>query len=434
MSSDVSQINYWKDSNSTKSEPSPYKKEADVSTSAVFLSYDTFLGLSVIGGLLALDHLYLRSPHTFLAKLIVNIITFGSWWLYDASQAIFNRDVVKVFGLGIPGFGMKGIGAGVLSNNVPDKNHLSFFIYSIALLFGGLFGIDSFIVGDKQSGIIRLICLITGILAPIAIGWWIFNIGKFFLRTKDVTKQYWKYFGLSEPSEDKMSIGEKILSRIPIVGRVVNIVDKFKDEAVNDAENLVEAIVENPVNTVESVIGQKVNTLVKSTGNTLGAVIKPMEQVVEEAIQPVLEPVMSVAEPFKETLNSGIQLAQSGLNTVQNGISLGRDALNTGSKLVERTLNVVGETADSATKALTLLPSAATLSSGLTTRVAQSALSTLNQTGGNLSESDILSKLFMGTLGLIVVSGLVLTYRRSRYSNGTGKQSKNDEPPKPGVF
>ena len=141
-------------------------------------------------------------------------MTLGSWWLYDASQAVFNKDVVKVFGLGVPGLGPKGIAAGVLVNDVPDKKHMSFFIYALALLFGGMFGLDSFIVGDKQSGFIRLICLITGILAPIAIFWWLFNIGKFFLKTKDVTNQYWEYFGAPQPAEQRMTWGEKLVQKI----------------------------------------------------------------------------------------------------------------------------------------------------------------------------------------------------------------------------
>ena len=46
-----------------------------------YLSYNVFLGLSVLGGFFALDHLYLRSPLTFLAKIIINIMFF--WRLVD---------------------------------------------------------------------------------------------------------------------------------------------------------------------------------------------------------------------------------------------------------------------------------------------------------------------------------------------------------------
>jgi hypothetical protein len=155
MSSGVSQIGYWRETNKAQQGPNAANID-EGGEGATYLSYNVFLGLSVIGGLLALDHLYLRSPLTFLAKIVINILFFGAWWLYDASQAIFNRDVVKVFGLGVPGMGPKGIAAGVLASDVPDKKHMSFFIYALALLFGGLFGLDSFIVGDTlEFGILN---------------------------------------------------------------------------------------------------------------------------------------------------------------------------------------------------------------------------------------------------------------------------------------
>ena len=92
MGASVSQINYWLASTGSKPNKGVTPAGGD---KAIYLSYNVLLGLSVLGGFFGLDHLYLRSPLTFIAKLIVNIFTFGTWWLYDASQAIFNRNVVK---------------------------------------------------------------------------------------------------------------------------------------------------------------------------------------------------------------------------------------------------------------------------------------------------------------------------------------------------
>ena len=167
---------------------------------AVYLSYDLFLGLSVLGGFFALDHLYLRSPLTFLAKFFMNIMFFGIWWLYDALQAVFHGEVVQAYGLGIPGLGPKGIAGGVLSKEVPDKKHLNFFIYAIALMLGGIFGADSFLVGDKQSGFIRMIMLVSVILAPCAIIWWGYNIFRFFFNTKGLISENGNYFGVPQTS------------------------------------------------------------------------------------------------------------------------------------------------------------------------------------------------------------------------------------------
>ncbi len=524
MSTGVSQIEYWREVNKS------HKKDANGITNvneggpgAIYLSYDVFLGLSVIGGLLALDHLYLRSPLTFIAKIIVNVLTLGTWWLYDASQAVFNKDTVKVFGLGVPGMGPKGIAAGVLGSDVPDKKHMSFFIYGLGLLIGGIFGLDSFIVGDKMSGFIRLVCLITGILAPIAIFWWLFNTAKFLFKTKDVTNQYWDYFGAPEPAEHRMTWGEKLATKFPFlqkifgpIATVKNAVVNTAEGLVNNAENLAEAAVLHPINTAEQIIkaplraaegiASEVSSVAKGVAAKVGEIVetpfnmasseigqitdeaesivtKPLKlvsnqisQITDEAgniitkplnmvsnkaeklisntttkitaeltpaikaagtaaataaeamVTPVKDVVAAAADPFIEPVEQGLATAQNGISLVKNGISLGRNALNTGSVIADKALNVAGNTAKAATAALALAPQAAALSSGFTAAKAAEALA--NQTGGG-SDSGILPYVLMGTLTIIVVSGLVISYRRFRQN---GQPRKDDSPPEPGVL
>jgi hypothetical protein len=402
------------------------------------------MGLSILGGLLDLDHLYLRSPLTFLLKLVLNILTLGTWWLYDATQAVFNKDVVKVFGLGVPGLGPKGIAAGVLASDIPDKKHMSFFLYALALILGGIFGLDSFIVGDKQSGLIRLVCLITGILAPIAIFWWLFNLGKFFIKTKDVINLYWEYFGAPPPAEHGMTIGEKIISRFPFLEKIFGPVQRVKNAVVKVAEGLeastedfvetlvtdpgsaVEAAVTAPLTLAEKVItsplervGDSVNKILTNTTTRVATQLKPAINAAiapaTVAIEGAIQPALAAVQPLKQTINSGIAVAQTGLSTAQEGLALGKTALNTG---------------EAATKALTLAPSAAALTDGFTESAAQAALSKLEQKGGG-SDSGVLPFVLIGTLGIIVVSGLILTYRRFRQN----EQPRNDDvPPEPGVL
>ena len=69
MGSSISQIQYWRNDGASDN-----IKEAG--PGAVYLSYNIFLCLSVLGGFLGLDHLYLRSPLTFVAKFIVSKIFF----------------------------------------------------------------------------------------------------------------------------------------------------------------------------------------------------------------------------------------------------------------------------------------------------------------------------------------------------------------------
>jgi hypothetical protein len=417
----ISQIDYWKDSDKPNKPNKPDKnthpiKDTDGGQGATYLSYDVYLGLSVLGGIFALDHLYLRSPLTFIAKIIVNILTLGSWWIYDASQAVFNRDVVKIFGAGIPGIGPYGIGAGVLANDIPDKKHMSFFVYSIALLMGGLFGLDSFVVGDKQSGFIRLISLITGIFAPIAIFWWLFNIGKFFFKTKDVTSEYWEYFGAPPPAEYGMTIGERVVSIFPfleyIVGPITtakNVVVGATDTILSTVNTIKEAALENPVNTAKRIITEPIEYASQKVENVVGA----------------LDP------GIKQTLNNGIATVQSGVNAVEDGISLGRTALN-----------VVSETAKEGTKVLALAPGAASMSQGFTPAAASAALNKMNQHGGGLSsqKQDVLPYMMIGTFLLIIALGFATLFPKTRQKSGmfytmfNKNEQSDDSPPEPGVL
>ena len=165
------------------------------STEGAFLSYDWFIVLAVLGGWFGLDHLYLRSPWTFLGKLIVNSLFFGIWYLYDIIQAFSSKDVIKVYGVGLPGFPDKRVAMGVLAKDEPGSKHSNFFVYALCLFMGGLFGLDSFLVGDRESGIMRLLFLISIIGSPIALGWWIYKLFRFFTDTPSVVNQYASYFG-----------------------------------------------------------------------------------------------------------------------------------------------------------------------------------------------------------------------------------------------
>lgn len=189
-SKSVSQIEFWLEGDNSNSNNNSNSQDG-----AVYLSYTVFVALSVLGGFIGLDHLYLRSPLTFIAKIIVNIFCFGIWWIYDATQAVFNKDVVKVFGLGIPFLGPKGIGAGVLAKDEPDRKHIRFFIYACCLIFGGVIGIDSFVSGHNDWGLFRLICTISGIGIPISLIGWGYDVLRFFASTKSVINENSSYFG-----------------------------------------------------------------------------------------------------------------------------------------------------------------------------------------------------------------------------------------------
>jgi hypothetical protein len=413
MSENVSQLFYWREGQKPSTNETTNISQGG--PGAQYLSYDVFMGLSVLGGFFALDHLYLRSPLTFLAKLIINFLTFGAWWIYDATQAVFNRDVVKVFGLGVPGVGPKGIGAGVLVKDVPDKKHLAFFVYGLSLMLGGLFGLDSFVLGNNPQGIMRIVALISVIFAPVAIGYWIYNMYKFYFKTGDLIKDNWEYFGATESDESTKTIDEKVISSIPILGSIFGT---------------------SPFRTLINLFSDS---------------------------------------PLKTSVNAAVATAQSGIDTVREGIELGKTTVDKGANIIGETIQTAKEVADSATKAIGILPQqAAQFTTGFTVDAARAAKERLEQAQnvalesaavkgaisqaqnvvdkgqsaisqmqnvakkaeqitqlGGANSSNTLTYALIGTFGAIIVSGLILTYRRVKQN---GKPRKDDSPPQPGVL
>jgi len=110
--------------------------------------FETARTLSTFGGLLALDHFYLRSPTTAFAKIFVNCITFGLWWIWDMNQFWFEKEHVLNYGLSYLLDYERGIARGTMTNQkpefVPKKDFMSFMMLAI---FFGVFGLDRMYLG-----------------------------------------------------------------------------------------------------------------------------------------------------------------------------------------------------------------------------------------------------------------------------------------------
>ena len=110
--------------------------------------FETAKMLSTWGGLLALDHFYLRSPTTAFAKILVNCLTFGLWWIWDANQFWFEKEHVLNYGLNYLLDYERGIGRGTLTDTKPDfvpkKDFMTFMLLAI---FFGIFGLDRMYLG-----------------------------------------------------------------------------------------------------------------------------------------------------------------------------------------------------------------------------------------------------------------------------------------------
>ncbi len=356
-------------------------------------SYTLFWVLSVLGGLLALDHLYLRSPLTFLAKIIVNIFGLGLWWIYDATQASFNKDVVKVYGLGIPGMGPKGIGAGSLSAEKHDPKHANFLIYSMALIFGGLFGIDSFITGNSKLGFIRLISLISVIFTPFAILYWLFNLGKFFFKTESIIEQNWEYFGAPQPEHLKKTFLEQLGEKVPFLQGIITFITSITGN-ISSVTNTVTKLAENPLGTIESDISAPIKNI----------------------LDPIIQPVTS-------TITGAEQLVSQALSTTDDAIQVGKEGIETVKTLGEGAIDTLGQISS-------LSGVAASAMNSVTPGALKEAV---KLEGGGQIQSPYLAYIFVGTIALIAVSGLTKTYQRLRQNTNASSARKrgDDTPPEP---
>jgi TM2 domain-containing membrane protein YozV len=113
--------------------------------------FETAKTLSTFGGLLALDHFYLRSPTTAFLKIFVNLCTFGLWWAWDANQFWFEQEHVLNYGLNYLLDYERGIGRGTMLYKekpkfVSKKDFMSFMMLAI---FGGILGLDRMYLGGN---------------------------------------------------------------------------------------------------------------------------------------------------------------------------------------------------------------------------------------------------------------------------------------------
>jgi hypothetical protein len=310
MGTTVSNLKFWENI------PTLFDRKEEGNTDSVYLSYNVFLGLTILGGYFALDHLYLRSPITFLVKCIINILCFGVWYWYDVLQAVWNSDVVKLYGLSVPALGPKGIGAGVLAKDKPSKLHLNFLLYSVCLIGGGIFGLDSFVVGDNRSGLIRVLCLISVIGAPIAMGWWVYNLFWFFTDTEYTINSNSAFFGRPAGSFTSRLLSFIPTFLVPIIESVlgpitasINTVNSSIKLATTAAEQIPEAI-----GVVKGLI---------DAGNKVGTITPLSSLATPEALQQV-----SDVERAKQAGGRVMELGSAVLTSASLGGSDASDSLN----------------------------------------------------------------------------------------------------------
>jgi len=117
---------------------------------------DTLWKYSLLG-FLGLDHFYLRSPATGIAKLLT-MGGFLVWWLWDLIQISTERERVLNYGLSGPFDAFTGVGQGMIyeGSRWNYSQITDFGSWAVATIFGFL-GIDMFLLGRFWLGFRKLI-------------------------------------------------------------------------------------------------------------------------------------------------------------------------------------------------------------------------------------------------------------------------------------
>jgi hypothetical protein len=153
-----------------------------------------FLVCFPLTGILGLDHLVLRSPITFLLKIVSIIPLFGFWYFYDIAQATGERELIEKYGLGIPFYGPIGLGQGMI---ITSKDSISppktprpwlFMLYAFFTIACVAFPINKLIIGDTWGFIGQMITLFSPLFFMAAF-WGFYDIYKVVFDTRDLLEK-----------------------------------------------------------------------------------------------------------------------------------------------------------------------------------------------------------------------------------------------------
>uniref|UniRef100_A0A6C0K2W0 TM2 domain-containing protein n=1 Tax=viral metagenome TaxID=1070528 RepID=A0A6C0K2W0_9ZZZZ len=246
------------------------------------LDYNWYTALSILFGWCGLDQLYLGSPLTAILKTIVNLVTFGYWWFYDALMAVFAQDRIKLFGTAAPAIGPTGIGACRFRDETDpvgdpatlDK-HLNFMLYGIALMFGGFLGIDQLLIGEYFNCFLHICAMASLLGIPLAFGAHAIRGYSYVFDTNSDINKNWAFFGAPKPAKGSecpnilmlitMWIVKTFLAgakMVPGLGLIATLLETFLRN-LEIAYGIVNDVKEQVVETVEKAasVGRQVSSM-----------------------------------------------------------------------------------------------------------------------------------------------------------------------------
>lgn len=347
------------------------------------------LTIMPLTGFFGLDHLFLRSPLTAIAKIIINIMCLGIWYWYDLLQVTLDRDTVKEFGMSVPIYGPTGIGAKqfLASGEKAGADSIApwrFMAYCLLTLLP--FGLDFFAAGDFLGGGLRFMTTVLFFLWPLGFLWGTYNMYRAWITPGDLLERgTYRIIPFSFFTDKYFSVKGTLAP------------GKVEETPVCRQKGVIETVME-PVTTVVGVATdialQPLKDLAAAPGKAYDATLAPLQVAVEQGLAPSVTAGLKVAQLAPKAIAAVPAVAANVQNKIANASSAALATVKTGAGAVAA------------------------------------------MTGGSNSNSisNISDGAVIFTLALLVFGGGFLYFVRARTNNANGPSKENDAPPKPGAI
>ena len=357
-----------------------------------------------ITGILGLDHLLLRSPKTFIFKLLTMIPLFGFWYFYDIAQVVGERELIEKYGLGVPYYGPIGLGAGMFINK--DAKNLApadvpkpwiFMAYVFVSVLFIAFPLNKLVIGDYWGAIGHVSMYLSGIFTLgltvlLAIGWGFYDIYRILFDTRGLfEKGAGRIFPATwfmDPNFNKGALGpSKAVPKIP----------ETLFEKTTDA-----------VSKVPLSAAQAASTIATAYGKAAAGVVGAAGQVTKDAVEAA---DASTVGFVKETAKNAQEVMSTATGAVTN--------------VVGATAGTVTKTADAAGGLLEVVAKLP----GILEKVGSAGPP--KQAGGAMIDSaSTSSTVLLFSVALVAFGGYVLYSMKKTLGPGINVES-DDPPPNP---
>jgi len=287
------------------------------------LPYWVYMVVVVLLGGLGLDHLLLRSPYTFLMKLLIP--TLGFWYLYDIAQVFGERELVEKFGLGVPWYGPMGLGAGIFINK--NASNLApptiakpwiYMIYAILSIFFFIIPLNKVLIGD-YAGCIAQICMYTilalfslGLTAILALCWGIYDAFRVLFDTKGLFEKgaarIFPATFVMDPYFNKGALGPEPMPPVK------------PEEQKSILSKIISYIIGIYTFGPRMALGAATSTA-KFVGNTAATTAKEVGTVAGDVVKEVTDTAANTVKGVEDTIVQKGENTVKALNTVTGGLA-----------------------------------------------------------------------------------------------------------------